>query len=1074
MITKRIARLTLAGAIAVALAPAAYSATGIDGGRVNRQAERSAAQATTQQATTAPATAAIGQSTASAKSGKKVQTLQAVQVVGLRKSQMQSIELKRLAPDIQDSITAVNIGELPDITIADSLQRVTGVQVDQTAGEGTTINIRGLPEVETLMNGESFISADNIDSNQPNYETLPSDLFSGVDVLKSATASTLTAGISGTVNLRTQRPWDLPFGWTVAGTLEGGRGSVADKTKPDGDVEVGYNDHGRWGVLLGASYSDFVHNWSTQGWQPNMTGAIAGENSSSAEGPLGYLDQRGTWDGVPVPSQIVLLGGGAVDVNGDGKSDGAFYSPPRAYGANELIQPKRSGLHGSFQYDFGNGFSLTADGFYNKEKQTSLIASIYTLPVSQTAPTSLPAASTATGATLTNPTNSGTVGNWDQQFYTVQNYNVWLGDVEPESTGNVVNSIARNWNVELDFDNGGPFTGSLRYVNATASQRMNNATIDLSNGDGSQWPTTLVGSGTVDPALPPTEYAGPNGLYAFNPNGFPAYAFAMGYNFAGENPVATFPAALQQQLANENSYVVKGTYGNSSNAHSGMNIVRFDGHYKFNDNFSLDFGLRSSIRSAYLNTYDYTAFQYAGGGASDPQGCQMRWTTSDLQANGGGIAGSCTAGNAAGDAYRGNFRTGPISQLPAILSDSMEHLVDPGDVQGMIGWAINPRSMRNPYQWYNTIQNGNAALDFFPGDSWNVLLKERTAYGQLNFNGDMGGITFSGNFGMRFIRTNLGVTQFQSGNSLPYGLNAPAIGTLHTSRQYNDVLPAFNLAVDLTPSLILRVAAAKNMMPLTLDQWGGGLSPSYQITTLSNGQAVEAVTSASSSGNPKLNPWRSTNTGASLEWYINPSSMLSFAYFHINVASFIQNSSVSDCLIPDQDGVIRRCVPVNEPVQGSGAVLHGFEADYRQAFTFLPSILSHTGIEINATYSPSATSQKDLAGNAVPFQDNSKKSGNIILWYQDDHLQVRVAENYRSKRAVQSNYAGVNGFEVYQAATHYLDASISYQFNHNFQVFVQGQNLTNQRENFYLVWPSEKYFSNLSERYVMAGVRFHF
>ena len=1063
---QQMARLALASAVAMAFAPAAF-AMGVQpatpsGENGSRNAPQTAAA--NQTADTPDAGKGDGSKTAS---GKEVKTLQGIQVqAGLLRSQMQSIDLKRTAPGIQDSITSVSIGQLPDITIADSLQRVTGVQVDQTAGEGSQINIRGLPEVQTLMNGESFLSADNIDSNQPNYETLPSELFSGVDVLKSATANNLTSGISGTVNLRTRRPWDLPSGWTIAGTAEGGRGSVTDKTRPSGNLEVGYNDDGKWGILIGASYSDFVHNWGTQGWQPNQTGVIAGENARAANGPLGYLDESGTWDNKTMPSQVVRLADGSVDVNGDGKSDGAFYSPPRLYAANEVIQPKRTGLNSSFQYDFGSGFTLTADGFYNKEDRSTLIASIYALPVSQQAPTSLPASSTPTNAILTSGSAAG------QRFYTVQSYNVWPGDVEPESTGNLVQSIARNWNLKLDYDNGGAFTGSVRYVNATASQAMNNATIDLSNGDGSQWPTTMVGTGALAP-LPPGVFAGPKGNYAFNPNGLPAYAYPIGYNLTGKNPVVTLPAALQQQLANENSYVAKSIYGNSSEAHSGMNIVRADGKYRFNDNLNLDFGLRSSIRSAYLNTYDYTAFQYAGDGASDPQGCQMRWTTSDLQANGGGVAGACTAGNAAGEAYRGNLQTGPLSQLPGILSGNIEKLVNPGEVQGLTGWAVNPESMRNPYQWYNTVEDGKAALDFYPGDSWNVLLKERTAYGQLNFNGDVGGMTFNGNFGLKYIHTDLNVTQFISGGSLPYGLNAPAIGTLGSRRSYNDLLPAFNLSVDLTPSLIARVAVSKNMMPLTLDQWGGGLSPTYQITTLPNGQSVEAVTGASSTGNPSLNPWRSTNTDATLEWYINPSSMLSFDYFHINVASFISNSSVEDCALPDQDGVVRRCVAVTEPVQGAGAILHGYEGDYRQAFTFLPGVLSHLGAEINATYSPSAVGgQNDLAGHAIPFQDNSKKSGNLVLWYQDDRLQIRLAENYRSKRAVQSNYAGVQGMEVYQAQTHYLDASVSYQVNRNFQVFLQGENLTNERQQFYLVWPSEKYYSSLSERYVMAGVRF--
>lgn len=60
---------------------------------------------------------------------EEVKTLQSVVVTGIKESQIQSISLKRLAPVIQDSITAENIGQLPDFTIADSLSRITGVQI---------------------------------------------------------------------------------------------------------------------------------------------------------------------------------------------------------------------------------------------------------------------------------------------------------------------------------------------------------------------------------------------------------------------------------------------------------------------------------------------------------------------------------------------------------------------------------------------------------------------------------------------------------------------------------------------------------------------------------------------------------------------------------------------------------------------------------------------------------------------------------------------------------------------------------------------------------------------------------
>lgn len=990
----------------------------------------------------------------------QVRQLQAVQVTGISRSAMKSIQLKRTAPDIQDSISQVNIGQLPDITIADSLSRITGVQVDHVAGEGTTINIRGLPEVSTLMNGQPFITADNIYSIQPNMETLPSELFSGVDVLKSATANRISSGISGTVNLHTHHPWDLPFGWTASGTVEGGRGSVTRDTKPSGNVLVGFNDQGRWGLLVGASYSDFVHNYGDQGWRD--LGNIVGENSTSTTSSVGYLKD---WSGYPLPAQIVQLGNNAVDVNGDGKSNAAFYAPPRFLAANDTIQPKRTGLNASFQADLGGGFTMTADGFYSKEDTTELRASMISLGVNSTAPTALPAVATATNAILTNPKNVAGVqtGNWNQTFYTVQDYNVSVGDFEPESIATVTNSISRNYNVKLSFDNGSPFTGTLQLNNATASQEQNLATMDLSSGNGVEWPNQSKG------ALPAGTFNYPNGPVVFNPNGTVPYTYVMNANFSGKNPVVRFPSAAAAQLSQENSYVVKGPYGGGSFAHTGMNNIRADGHYQFADNFSLDFGLSNSIRSASLDSYVFASRMYAGEGATDPAGCLVRYNTVNRVLYGEKVAGACTAGNANGF-FDANPLPGPLAGLPSIISSNMEKLVNPGEVSGMVGWALNPASISKPFQWFSSLVGGTATKAPYPAASWNVLLKNRTAYTQANFSGDLAGLPFSGNFGVRMVKTDLDVTQFTNGVAQTYGLQ-PLLGSaIHTKTQYTDILPAINVAINLTPDLVLRLAEAKNMMPLSLDQWGGGFKTTYQGQVQPDGSVIEAITGASSTGNPNLKPWRSQNYDASLEYYMSPTTMFSLAWFRINMASFIEQSSVLNCSLPDEDGVVRgHCIGVNEPVQGSGAVLRGFEGDYRQAFTSLPGLLSHTGVELNATYSGSSTGETDMAGNAIPFPDNSKENGNLILWYQDNKLQVRLAEGYRSKKAVESNYDGISSFEMYQAPTARLDASVTYTVNKHLQVFLQAQNLTNVRQKFYLAWPSEKIYNQLSERYFFLG-----
>ena len=83
-------------------------------------------------------------------------------VYGVRASQARSIDIKRDSAAIVDSIVAEDIGRLPDTTITDSLQRITGVQIQREANEGTTLNVRGMPQVATTLNGEQFLSPWNI------------------------------------------------------------------------------------------------------------------------------------------------------------------------------------------------------------------------------------------------------------------------------------------------------------------------------------------------------------------------------------------------------------------------------------------------------------------------------------------------------------------------------------------------------------------------------------------------------------------------------------------------------------------------------------------------------------------------------------------------------------------------------------------------------------------------------------------------------------------------------------------------------------------------------------------------
>jgi TonB-dependent receptor len=988
-----------------------------------------------------------------------------------------------MAPDIQDSISAESIGQLPDTTITDALQRITGVQIDRNAGEGTEVDVRGLPQVGTMLNGEVFITPDQITSQEPDFETLPATLFNQVDVIKSPTAGLVEGGISGSLDLHTFRPWDLPHGFTFSYSGDGERGDTSKKTGPEASGLVSYNDKGRWGLLVSGDFSDTTRT-GPEGGGANAANAgssegldqygviLDGENAESAGSYAGFV---GAWNGLPIPSQIVQNPDGSVDVNGDGKSNGVFMGSQNIGIYDSSIERKRESGNASFQADLGGGFTLTSDYFYAHQTQWNRNVGLQFNSTDWQGATYVPLQDMNTGATAlsqynTPPPDPAWAGS---QIYTTQVYEKWPGDVESYSQIENTGSTAQNANLQVDFNNGGDFRGTIRGVRETASQDFVETDLNISDSDGCLWPNQLMPG--VDPSsVPCGTFIYPaqlGGNRVFNPIGIPEDSEPIIANFTGRYITIGMPASMAANFANPNGWTFK-TIESSGDYDSAAAItaLRFDGHYDLHHGVHLDFGLRNSIHTA--DNYGFTLVTpvYAGMGASDPNGCLVRYVGADVIMAGNSNGSGCTAGNA-----QGYFRAGPLSaqqmpNTPAPLSSNWQEYTNLLG-SGINFWAVNPAAMDNPIAYWKSLYPETEEQED-PGNTWAVWMKETSAYLQADFGEQLGGMPFSGNVGVRVIHTNLDVTQHLTGTPGLYGTEPADVGTTATRRSYYDVLPDLNLALDLTDKLTFRLAASKNMMPLDLSTWGGGLELNYSLVYLPNGSQLYQVAAGNANGNPNLNPWRSTNYGASLEYYINPVSMVSLELFRINVVSFIESGNVQNCNLPDEDGVVRHhCITIQEPVQRGGDHLQGAEFDYRQGFTFLPGLLADTGMEVNATYAPGNTGAVDLAGHSIPFPDNSAESGNFILWFQGKRFQVRAAYNYRSKRAVNNNVGSIVGMEEYEAPQEYLDASLEYKLSKYATLFVNGSNLTNEYERFYLVWPSQEGHANFSERMYTVGMR---
>ncbi len=979
-------------------------------------------------------------------------------VTGIRASQERAISIKRNAPSVVDAISAEDIGKLPDVTIADSLQRIPGVQIRREAGEGAAINIRGLPQVTTLLNGEAYLGANSISSIQPNFNDIPSQLFAGADVIKSTTADLLNAGITGTVNLRTRRPFDLKHGLTVAATAQGDYGDKTKHKDPNLNGLVGYHSD-RFGALLSAAYSDVrlanLHN----GIQEGYGAGVHDESAADATSGTGFSPNNR-----PRGTRLIGANGAitGVDVNGDGDAKDVFLTPQTFTSWDKETERKRLGINGSVQAEFSDALEFTADGFFTKQTQYDRTAGIQSNQLNWQAGEYIPTASRDTGVTI--PRSGGAYN-----LNTVQVYQYDLPNFDSYSESIRTKSQSQNYNAQLKWDNGGKFTATIRGIYGKAHQNQNQSYTQFNLSNGFQWQPNGVGH--YPAAL--------GGDRAFNPNGYLVNSLA-GLNslqetidFSHNQPIFTLPQQLTAELGDINNYALKTISSENNFRKKGtLKLVRADGEYKLSDNFNVEFGARYSDRHVTDDEFERAAPLYAGQGASNPNGCLVKWKAFDV--NLGDAV--CTAGDTTLVNGVSTFRPYTAGLTRKATDQSFGGKVKKYHLPGSglpDVYVLDPHAQDDAVAFQNSFYPGNVETQL-PGRSYGVGVKQTSGYVQANFNGDIG-LPISGNFGVRVIQTKLNIQQNLTGSPRPYGVAPLDIGDVITKRDFTDVLPAVNVALDVSPKLKLRFAYTKTMTLLDLNQWGGGLDLNYALNTSSG---LFEIQSGNSNGNPKLDPWRADNFDLSAEYYIGKASLISLAFFYIDVQSFIQNGTTTRNDLPDNDGVVRgRTVVVNTPVQGSGGTLKGFELGWKQSFGdlgFLPGFLSDFGIDANFTYSPSKSGDEDLAGRSIPFQDNSKIQTNAALYYQGGGLQARVAWNYRSKRAVQTNYAGLTGLELYQRPTNYIDASVSYDVTPNVTVFAQGSNLTGEYEKYYLTFTDERAYNNIYERRYSAGVRVKF
>lgn len=226
--------------------------------------------------------------------------VQTVKVTGYRGSLESSARDKKEATGFQDSIFAEDLGKFPDTNIAESLNRIPGVQVTRDiSGEGVNVQIRGLGTsfTKVLLNGApvAVASTGSTDSQNTNREVdldlLPTDLFTKLTVSKSPTGSLLEGGAAGVVDMRSARPFDHKGDFNSI-NIGASRNQVADKWGNRGSVVSSRTWNNTWGVLGGLSWGTTrvqTTGFETIGYtNPNLTAAQSGSAARNRTGGGNY------------------------------------------------------------------------------------------------------------------------------------------------------------------------------------------------------------------------------------------------------------------------------------------------------------------------------------------------------------------------------------------------------------------------------------------------------------------------------------------------------------------------------------------------------------------------------------------------------------------------------------------------------------------------------------------------------------------------------------------------------------------------------------------------------------------
>ena len=985
--------------------------------------------------------------------------LEEIVVTGVRSSIERSIDDKRFATEIRDSISAEDIGQLPDDNIAEALQRVTGIQMARSAdGEGDTVQIRGIDDNNVELNGQSVSGSSS--NRSINFQDVPSELFSGVEVLKAPTADQIEGSLGGTINLKTRRPLTGKKEMITSLTAKVKYAEIADEYDPDlnafflkqwndtgaGDIGIILNVGTRTVSTVGEVYGGGDFDDAPAIWARRTSGDTLPFGSLFSQpadaGPWVY-DARWLPDGCNPETNNAAQNRCTrfidVDVNGDGVADeNDIIYLPNNFGFFERTRTSdRDSFNGTFQWQPTDSTNLFVDVTTTniEESQTGSRYSINFNTV-RTAPLEagnnnyeLLAETDGLGPVYL--MTSGLLGAATTRLGASPSNN----DVDRKSTQI---TLGGDWQVDDNFN----ISTELSTSEGTANTRDQGA-------------ITMGINWNCDQALNANDFAGIVD-FSLNGAGIPDATlyespFVTG---AGCWGITEIPTELTEVDPTDVTYERLAYFQLNRVANDAKNTAdsfRIDGQLDFADSgiTRLSFGVRAAERTFARRQYQNnnqrgpwrSTLDLDGDNPTQAIHVQRIFVNPDSNADPDIAASAAFLQECLRNAGSNGLLSNEGGDLPRTWTSST------GCTAAEFSEAFNIFDIREVRP-----DSGGAGYYERTGSRYGVEEETFAVYLMADFRTDVGNMELFGNIGGRYIETDARSTGF-----VPLGGNQFDLVTF--GGDYDDFLPSVNMNLALNDEMILRLGVSKSIGRPGLSIISPGIS-------VNRNDQVEGFDGNGTAGNPDVDPVRSDNIDLSYEWYYGPASLLSIAYFHKDIDStiFLDNDQVPR-QIGDELFLIRTYD--NFP----GTKIDGFEFGLQHAFESLPGLLANTGVQLNYTITDEDSDLVDQEGDPIPRRRLSENSYNVVLYYDDGRLNARLAYNWREafvrRENVTLGFGSPNVLPEFEDDRGQLDLSVNYSFTDSLKMNFSAVNINDSKTERYMKYKS------LTNYIAFAGVRYN-